>query len=682
MKRPLLLTCFALFSLSFAYSQEVQWASKVIDFSTELTSVQYSAEQALGKPNSMSSKKESGGQNPNAWTPDKPKRKEFLKLGFAHPIQIQQIAIAESHNPSALYKLSLYDETGNEYVVRTFSPAVVPLQGMMRNVFIEKTPYKVAAVRLDFDGAALPDYFSIDAVAISDSGIPIIAAVATPELLASGILVEKLDANVNSEYGELNPLLSPDGKTLYFSRRNHPGNVGGVNDKEDIWYSELGADGKWTLAKNMGPEFNNEFPNFVNGVSSATPDGKSVLLILGNKYLDNGKMLAGVSLSNNIGGTWTKPKPLNIENDYNFNEKANYFLTNTRKVLLMSVEREDSRGGRDLYVSFAKNDSLWSEPLNLGSMVNTAGEETAPFLASDDQTMYFSSNGFSGYGGADIYMSKRLDDTWTNWTEPKNMGPDINSRGEDLFFNIPSTSEFAYYSRSQEGENTDIFRAKLPFYKSPEPFVIVRGKLIDSKTGKPIGAKIIYERLPDGKEVGIAQSDPNTGEYEIRLPAGFQYGVRAEAEGHISENQNLDLRNITKDGSVVDHRDMNLSPIEVARIEPNATITLNNIFFDFAKAILKPESFPELNRIVDLMNQRPTLQVEIAGHADASGPDDYNQLLSKFRADKVSGYLIEKGIAKERITITHFGETKPAATNDTKEGRSKNRRVEFIILKM
>jgi OmpA-OmpF porin, OOP family len=682
MKRPLLLTCFALFSLSLAYSQEVQWASKVIDFSTELTSVQYSAEQALGKPNSMSSKAASGGQNPNAWTPDKPKRKEFLKLGYNHPIQIQQIAIAESHNPSALFKLTLYDETGNEYVVRTFSPAAVPLQGRLRNIFIEKTPYKVAAVRLDFDGAALPDYFSIDAVAISDSGIPIIAAIVTPELLASGILVEKLDATVNSEYGELNPLLSPDGKTLYFSRRNHPGNVGGVNDKEDIWYSELGADGKWALAKNMGPEFNNEFPNFINAVSSATPDGKSVLLILGNKYLDNGKMLAGVSISDNIGGTWTDPKPLNIENDYNFNEKANYFLTNTRKSLLMSVEREDSRGGRDLYVSFQKNDSVWTEPLNLGSVLNTAGEETAPFLASDDQTMYFSSNGYSGYGGADIYMTKRLDDTWTNWSEPKNMGPDINSKGEDLFFNIPATSEFAYYSRSQEGDNTDIFRAKLPFYKSPEPYVIVKGKLIDSKTGKPIGAKIIYERLPDGKEIGVANSNPETGEYEIRLPAGHLYGVRAEAEGHVSENQNLDLRGITKDGSVVDHRDMNLAPIEVARIEPNATITLNNVFFDFKKAVLKPESFPELNRIVDLMNQRPTLQVEIAGHADATGPDDYNQLLSKFRADKVTGYLVEKGIAKDRITVTYFGETKPAETNETKEGRSKNRRVEFIILKM
>src|SRR6185369_2053539 len=139
----------------------------------------------------------------------------------------------------------------------------------------------------------LPDYFSIDAVAISDSNYPIIADIDMPEMLRKGLIVERLDENVNSEVSELNPLLSPDGKTLYFSRKNHPKNVGGVNDKEDIWYSELGADGKWTLAKNMGPQFNNEGPNFVNAVAS-TPDGQAVLL-LGNKYLPNGKMLAGVS---------------------------------------------------------------------------------------------------------------------------------------------------------------------------------------------------------------------------------------------------------------------------------------------------------------------------------------------------------------------------------------------------
>jgi OOP family OmpA-OmpF porin len=676
MQRLLFALGFVL-TMSFqSYSQTVQWASKVIEFSSELTPVQYSAQQILGKPNVLPA----GGQNPNAWTPDKPKRKEFIKVGFEHPIQIEQIAIAESHNPSALSAVFTYDESGKEYPIRTFNPMAVPLQGRMLNVFMPKTAYKVAAIKLEFDGAALADYFSIDAIAISDINYPIIANISTPELLSSGILVERLDEKVNSDYSELNPLLSPDGKTLYFSRRNHPENVGGVNDKEDIWYSELGSDGKWTLAKNMGPQFNNDNPNFINAIS-ATPDGKSVIILLGNKYLDNGKMLAGVSVSDNINGQWSKPKPLNIDNDYNFNEKANYFLANTRRALLMSVEREDSKGGRDLYVSFTKNDSSWSEPLNLGALINTAGEETAPFLASDDKTLYFSSNGFSGYGGSDVYVSKRLDDTWTNWSEPQNMGPDINSKTDDLFFNIPSTSEYAYYSRGVTPENSDIFRAKLPFYKSPEPVVIVKGKLIDARTGKPIGAKIIYELLPDGKEVGVTYSNPETGDYEIHLPGGKLYGVRAEAKDHISGSQNLDLRNITKDGTV-EQKDITLQPIEIARVEPDASIALNNVFFDFDKSQLKPESYPELNRIVTLMNDKPAMEVEIAGHADATGPEQYNLTLSEWRAKIVAKYLNDKGIGKERVSVTYFGESKPIESNDTKEGRRKNRRVEFKIKKI
>jgi outer membrane protein OmpA-like peptidoglycan-associated protein len=502
-----------------------------------------------------------------------------------------------------------------------------------------------------------------------------------PDLLSKGIVVEQLDKTVNSDYSELNPLLSPDGKTLYFSRKNHPENIGGVNDKEDIWYSEMGPDGKWMLAKNMGPQFNNEFPNFVNAVSSATPDGKAVVLVLGNKYLDKGKMLAGVSLSSNVGGTWTNPKPINIEDDYNYNEKANYFLANTRKTMIMSVEREDSKGGRDLYATFAKNDSTWSKPLNLGDIVNSVGEESAPFLASDDRSLYFSSNGFSGYGGNDVYVSKRLDDTWTNWTEPENMGPDINSKLDDLFFNIPSTSEYAYYSKGITEDNTDIFRVKLPMFLSPEPIVIVKGKLIDAKTGKPIGARIIYEDLTTGKEVGIAHTNPETGEYEIHLPGGKNYGFRAEAEGHISENQNLDLKEFKKDG-VVSNKDIMLAPIELAAIEADASIVLNNIFFDFNKAVLKSESFPELNRIIDLMNQKSTMQVELAGHADATGPENYNLVLSEQRAKAVGKYLTGKGIAKERIAVVFYGESKPIDTNATPEGRKKNRRVEFKIVKL
>ena len=502
------------FSASISFSttaQVVQWASKVIEFSSELTPIQYAAKQTLGKPNVLPA----GGQSPNAWAPDRPNRKEFLKLGYDNPISIRQIAIAESHNPSAIYRVFAYDQAGKEYLINTLNPMAIPLKGRMLNIFMEPTPYKVAAVKIEFDGGAVPDYYSIDAVAISDSNYPIIADIPTMQLLASGILIEVLDNNINSEYKELNPLLSPDGKTLYFSRQNHPQNVGGVKDKEDIWYSELDSAGRWQLAQNLGA-LNNEGPNFVNTIKAVTPDGKSaIMVLLGNKYLDNGKMLAGVSISSNVGGTWSKPVALNIINDYNYAEKANYFLADNRKTLLMSVERDDSQGDRDLYVTFMNADSSWSEPVNLGDVLNSAGEESAPFLASDDKTLYFSSTGFSGYGGNDIYVSRRLDDTWTNWSEPENLGPEINSPLEDLFFNIPAASEFAYYSRGLSETNADIFRVKLPIVKSPDAYVTVKGKVIDKTTGEPVAAKIVYERLPDGKDTGISQTDPSPASMKL-----------------------------------------------------------------------------------------------------------------------------------------------------------------------
>jgi OOP family OmpA-OmpF porin len=660
-------------------AQTIQWATKVIEFSSQLSPVQYSAEQALGKPNVLPG----GGQNPNAWVPDKPNRKEFLKLGFDTPVQIRQIAIAESFNPSALYKVYVYDQSGREFEINTLNPRVVPLKSRMLNLFFEETKFKVSVIKLEFDGAAVPDYYGIDAVGITNSSYPVVADIATPELLASGIIVEALDKNVNSEYHEYNPILSPDGKTLYFGRKNHPENTGGVNDKEDIWYSELDpVTGQWTLAKNLGTQINNSGPNFINSITATTPDGKTSIMVLGNKYLDKGKMEAGVSISTNISGQWSKPKALNIINDYNYFDKANYFLANNRITLLMSVQRADSRGDRDLYVSFLQADSSWTEPKNLGSVINTAADESAPFIALDDKTLYFSSNGFSGFGGSDIYVSKRLDETWTNWSEPKNMGPEINSAQEDLFFNIPANSEHAYYSRGVSESNTDIFRVKLPFLHSPDPWVTVTGKLMDKKNNTPLGAKIIYERLPDGADVGIAESNPKTGEYDIKLPGGQLYGVRAEAKDHISESQTLDLRNVTTDTKLVD-QNFTLNPIQVVKIEANAIVRLNTIFFDFAKAILKPESYPELDRIVDVMKSQSGITIEIAGHTDNVGSEQANQKLSERRAEAVRSYLVSKNISSTRITSVGYGESRPIVSNDDeKDGREINRRVEFKIIKL
>lgn len=661
----LLLVCLAFTT----HAQTVQWASNVIDFSSELTPVQYSANQILGKPNVLPA----GGENPNAWTPERANKKEFIKVGFENPLQIRQIAIAESYNPSAIFKVYVYDENDKEYLVNTFSPRAVPLKGRMLNVFMEETPYKVKAVKLEMDGAAVPEYYSIDAIAISDSDIPIIPQISIPEFINPEVNKERLSENVNSTYKEYKPLLSPDGKTLYFSRQNHPENVGGEDDPEDIWYSELDENGEWKLAQNMGKGLNNAGPNFV---SSVTPDGKSVLLVLGNQYLEKDKMAAGVSVSSNAAGSWSKPVALNIKNDYNYSEKANFFLANNRKVLLMSIMREDSHGGRDLYVSFLEKDSSWTEPLNISNTVNTAGEEASPFLAADDKTLYFSSNGYSGFGMSDIFVTKRLDDTWTNWSEPENLGPTINSQYEDLFFNIPGNSDFAYYSQGVTEEDLDIFRVALPVLKKPEPVIAVKGTLYDSKTNEPIGAKIIYERLSDGKEIGISETNPETGEFEILLPAGELYGIRAEAEGFISESQNIDLRDYKDDGEHV----LNNMKLFLVPIEKESTVVLNNVFFDFDEASLRSESYSELNRVVELMKEREQLNIAISGHTDNIGPENYNLGLSERRAKSVLNYFVDKGISKERLAVQFFGETKPTAPNASPDGRKKNRRVEFQIV--
>ena len=650
-----------------SFSQEIQWASKVIEFSSELTPIQYSAEQVLGKPTVLPA----AGESPTAWTPDRPNKLEFIKVGFANPMKIRQVLIAESYSPTAITKVFIYDTTGKEYPVASFAPRSIPLKGRLISIIIEQTTYNVASIKVEFDGATVPEYYSIDAIGISASPKPMDVEVEIMDNLRTNLLAERLNDNVNSPYKEYKPLLAPSGSTLYFSRKNHPGNMGGVDDDEDIWYSEMDSTGEWMEAKNAGPQLNNAEPNFVSGI---TPDGNTVVLLLGNRYGKNGKMSAGVSISTKEGANWTKPFNLDVENDYNYHEKANYFLTNNRQVLILAVERDDTHGERDFYVSFFKADSTWSEPLNMGDVINSVGDESSPFLAADDETLYFSTNGRGGYGSYDIYVSKRLDDTWSNWSEPQNMGPDINSERDDLFFNIPITGDYAYYTKSISDDDADIYRVEMPLRVMPNEVVVVKGKLVNKETGEPIEAKIIYEKLPEGITSGITKSSGVTGQYEIVLPKGHLYGFRAEAEGCIPISENIDLTGATPGDDEL-NRDMMLVPVEV-----KATIVLSNIFFNFDMATLKAESFPELDRISKYLNENKRIKISITGHTDSVGPEEYNLGLSKRRAQTVANYFIKKNIESTRIVTEFFGENKPAESNASKVGRRANRRVEFTIL--
>ena len=355
-------------------------------------------------------------------------------------------------------------------------------------------------------------------------------------------------------------------------------------------------------------------------------------------------------------------------------QQANYFLANNREVLLISEEGYPTQGDRDLYVSFLREDGRWSEPLNLGPNVNTAKEESSPFLAPDDKTLYFSSDGYTGYGKHDIYVTTRLDSTWTKWSEPENLGPEINSKEDDAFFNIPPTGEYGYFARDFNSKNSDIYRFQLPESIQPEPVVTVRGTVYDSKTRRPIEAVIHYERLPEGKEIGKVNSDPATGEYQIILPSGAQYGFRAEADDFASVNANIDLSDNKKYDEV--HQDLFLVPIE-----KGAVVRLNNLFFDVNEYKLKEGSFPELNRVVEILKKQPDMKMEIGGYTDNVGKPEYNQQLSERRANAIMEYLVKKGgIDPNRLTAKGYGETNPIANNDNEDGRAQNRRVEFKIL--
>ncbi len=647
--------------------QNVQWASKVIEFSSELTSVQYSANQVLGKPNALPA----GGENPTAWTPDKANKKEFIKVGFDKPMQIAQIAIGESYNPSTIKKIYAYDGEDNEYLVFSFIPGPKPVKSRMLTVFIDKTDYEVHAIKIVMDGAFVKGYYSIDAIGISEAQGLIEAKINLAKNLQEGVERVRLSDSVNSPYKELRPLMSPDGKTMYFSRRNHPGNINGEKDDEDIWYSELDTiSGEWKKAKNIGKELNNKGPNFVSAI---TPDGNAVVLMLGNKYRKNGKMLAGVSVSTRVEENWTAPTNQEIENDYNYSPKANYFMANNRKVMLMSVERDDSYGDRDLYISYLNGDNTWSEPENMGKTINTAAEESSPFLAADDKTLYFSSKGFSGYGGDDLFITRRLDSTWTNWSEPQNLGPDFNTADDDQFFMITPSGEYAYYSRGDKNVDMDIYRFKMPVVYKPDPVVLIKGKVINAKTNEPLDAKIIYEQLNTGVEVGFTNSNPETGEYQILLPAGANYGFLALKDKFIPLSENVDLTDVKEYKEI--ERDLYLVPLEVG-----VPVRLNNVFFDFDKSVLRKESFPELDRVVTLMQENPKLKVEIAGHTDWMGTDEYNQKLSQRRTNSVVKYLVDHGVSSTRLVPKGYGEKQPIATNATDEGRQKNRRVEFVVL--
>ncbi len=490
---------------------------------------------------------------------------------------------------------------------------------------------------------------------------------------------------INTKKSEYFPVLTIDGLKMYFTYAD--GKKGG----EDIYYSHLIAN-TWIKPKNIGSLFSTKENDAINSVSA---DGNTIVLFGSYKgHLGGGDNFYAEKTA--IGWSKIKPFPKPLNSQY---WDCDGFLSADGKAFFFTSDRKGSigefvkggqfyhgeyEGNTDIWVSVKYDTikdgapSFWGKPVNLGTMINTPYAERSPFLHPDGKTLYFSSDGHYGLGSLDVFKSVKLSDTsWTDWSEPVNLGKEINTAGYDVAYKISTDGKYAFFSSDRDGGKGgyDIYRVTLPKEAMPEKNVMtIKGKVTD-ENANPLDAKLLWYDLRDNVNAGELTSDPETGSYIITLSNGRNYSYFAEHPGYYSVSNNVDLLAQSDFNEIT--VDIVLQSVESLT---KVSIVLNNIYFDFDKYELKQESFTELSRVVKFLNDNPNVKIEISAHTDSKGSDDYNLSLSQKRAESVVSYLTSKGIDPARLFAKGYGEAIPLGDNNTEEGMAKNRRVEMKIL--
>lgn len=483
-----------------------------------------------------------------------------------------------------------------------------------------------------------------------------------------------LSPTINTPRDESAPVLSADGRQLFFWRLDDPMGFGA----QDIFYAQWEDSlGDFGLPIHLGTSLNDPRGNIPFGI---TPDGQYLLVY---KEFKNPRNSCELGLARRLSGDlWIPSVQLRIQN---FHSESGSSLTAALgwdgRTLLLSMRRPGSLGGEDLYVSFYDPEQkIWSEPLHLGSTVNTPGDEITPFLAPDGVSLYFSTNSRPDSKGMDIYLTRRLDDTWKHWSPPQRLPEPINSDADDYYFKFAATrAEVAYFVSNDSAAKLgkQIYRAPLPPAFQPKPSVIVKGRVLEQNTNRPIGgAELRYYDLTERRLEGTAISAEETGAYQILLPTGTLYGVIVQNPGYFSISEQIDLRQASKTSMSIS-KDITVAPLLLGQI-----IRLNGLFFASGDSTLSPESLLELERLAWLLSERLTMRIEITGHTDSTGTFERNKALSLSRARAVAQYLLGRGISEDRLTVQGLGPTQPIADNRTPEGRALNRRVEFRILSL
>jgi outer membrane protein OmpA-like peptidoglycan-associated protein len=529
--------------------------------------------------------------------------------------------------------------------------------------------------------------------------------------------LEKLET-VNSQSDDQNPLLSPDGNTLYFTRIRHAENVGGVKDPGDIWFSQKQEDGSWSVATNL-TELNNAYLNNIIGFAE---NGEKVYL--SGHYLPGGNKptTQGISVARKSGDGWSSPQSLKIPYFYNKSEHQSGSIHASGQVMILSLQSYDSRGAEDLYVLFKQSDGSWSEPKNLGTDINTEYQEMTPFLAQDGKTLFFASNGYEGFGSRDIFSSVRLDESWKKWSNPRNLGARVNTEGTELYYNLSPDGEYAYLSSTQNSDGLgDINRvpinsdeediieepvaltnvedaddmdiaepeleeeeetqmpeiAEVSPVEEAEKVVSIRGVITNEKTSEPVKATVILASLKKDTSDSLRIEASSEGTYNLEVDPEDDYEIFVESAGYMRKRNKLLLsQQAPIDNSDVVVRNFSLTPIEVG-----TTVNLESVLFDRGTAEMLSGSTETLDEVVKFLSDNPAIEIEVSGHTDNRGRADLNQILSQERAEAVKRYMVDQGINSARIQEKGYGGTRPIASNAIEEERRKNRRVEFTIIK-
>ena len=472
---------------------------------------------------------------------------------------------------------------------------------------------------------------------------------------------------INTSDDEYWPSITVDGQTLMFTRQPSAKNIGSSRElfQEDFYISYF-INGSWQKAFNAGSPLNTRQNE---GAQTLASNGRYMYFTACDRTGGSGSCDIYFSVFN--GGRWSEP--YNLQAPVNTSHwESQPSISADGKTLFFSSSRPGGMGGKDLWFSKMNDRNLWTNPVNMGSNINTDGDEMSPFIHFDGKTLYFASDGRTGMGGFDIYVTRMINDS--TWTEPLNLGYPINTYNDEMGLVIEAGGKKAYFSAIRDTRNgKDVFCFDLYEAVRPSPVSYLKGTVYDGETGKLIKADYELINLSTNK-ITIKSTADESGNFLVCLPSGFNYGINVSKPGYLfySENFMFEGQHTAVEPYI---KKISLRPIRVGE-----KMLLTNVFYEVDSWELRDESKSELNNLLNLLYENKDLIIEIGGHTDSTGSEEYNMILSDKRARSVVSYLENKGIEAARLTYKGYGNSSPIGDNVTIDGRKLNRRTEATII--